>query len=122
MPEYNKRAAAAAAAARVEALEKAKQEAAAKAEQEAMEQAAREAEVSVPARPCLLVPRAGAGFQLHHVVHVFATQHICSPRLCVVLNTHCMVAIVPRVSRHACSRLAAKLIAINYCSCAQVWW
>ena len=46
MPEYNKRAAAAAAAARVEALEKAKQEAAAKAEQEALEQAAREAEVS----------------------------------------------------------------------------
>ncbi len=48
MPEYNKRAAAAAAAARVEALEKAKQEAAAKAEQDAMEQAAREAEVGVP--------------------------------------------------------------------------
>ena len=52
MPEYNKRAAAAAAAAKAEAAAKAKEEAAARAEQEAMEQAAREAEVSAaPVHP-----------------------------------------------------------------------
>ena len=52
MPDYNKRAAAAAAAAKAEALENAKAEAAAKAEQEAMEQAAREAEVGTRI-PCM---------------------------------------------------------------------